>query len=699
MLRLQTIRGWLFPDHEGTTDIDRQRLFVIIAALLAMVPLCIAAISEYLAGATLIAGMAVIGLVLMIANIAVARSDRFNLWPMRLVTVVAIVIITLKIYTDRDGLSLLWPVCVPPIVLFLYGRQEGGLWSLLLFVPCIALLGAPAPLGLPDLAGSALDFTLAYAICAGFAFTFETLRASASRAETERAEEVAVQQERFRDFADIASDWLFELDADLNFTYVSDNWARSLHLPAEALIGLSVTLLADSLVAESSDNPDEITSAFMAHEPFRDLHFTFRSPSRDLSVKISGKPFYTHDGGFAGYRGIAADFSDVAEREAELRDKDLSLHQAQKMEAVGQLTSGVAHDFNNLLTVIGGNLELLELTLQEAGIDSEQLLEAHAATGRAADLTSKLLAFSRRQPLVPQRVDVTDLVENNTSLVQRTLGEKIAMSVSSDPDLWMCKADVVQLESALLNLAINSRDAMPRGGELRINMINEPVDAGGSAGIAPGDYVSIEVGDSGEGIPKSVQQLVFDPFFSTKPQGQGSGLGLSMVYGFAKQSGGDVVLTSEEGVGTRVRIRLPRFDDAVEEAEQALDPAPKIVRGKKILVVEDEKSVRTLLRAMLERIGHEVAAAADRAEAERMFRESSPDLVVTDVVLANGESGVEFAAELRKRAPDQPILLISGYPDPLLDTEDELASRLPLLRKPFGATELGQAIAGLLSVR
>jgi CheY-like chemotaxis protein len=301
--------------------------------------------------------------------------------------------------------------------------------------------------------------------------------------------------------------------------------------------------------------------------------------------------------------------------------------------------------------------------------------------------------------LVPQRVDVAELVGSNASLFQRTLGEQIAMSVSSDPDLWVCKADVAQLESALLNLAINSRDAMPRGGELRISMSNERVDAGGSAAIGPGDYVSIEVSDTGEGIPESVQQLVFDPFFSTKPQGQGSGLGLSMVYGFAKQSGGDVVLTSKEGKGTQVQIRLPRFDDSLEDAEQIPDSTPDTVQGKRILVVEDEKSVRTLLRAMLERIGHEVAAAADLAEAARMFAESSPDLVVTDVVLANGESGVEFAAELRKQVPDQPILLISGYPDPLLDTEDELASRLPLLRKPFGAAELGRIIAGLLSAR
>jgi signal transduction histidine kinase/ActR/RegA family two-component response regulator len=376
------------------------------------------------------------------------------------------------------------------------------------------------------------------------------------------------------------------------------------------------------------------------------------------------------------------------------------LFQMQKLEAIGQLTGGIAHDFNNLLMVIINGLQVLAEPTAERQRE-RALRRTQEASWRAAELTRRLLAFARRQALQPERIDMSQHVEGLRELLGQGLRENIQLRLVAGPDVWPLEADIGALELALLNLAVNSRDAMPNGGCLTIAARNVVIDVAAAArlSLAPGEYVEIAVQDTGVGMPPEVAEKVFEPFFTTKNAGQGTGLGLSQVYGFAQQSGGTASLESRQGEGTVVRLLLPRSHRAVEAQPRArLVVAPPPQHGNlSVLVVEDEPAVAAMVVDMLEQLGHHDRAVSTVAGAIAVLSELGFDLILTDVLLPGGASGLDLAREVRQRRLDVPVILTSGYGGSM--TERLSAANLPFLRKPYRLDTLSRAIEAALSMR
>ncbi|NTH08163.1 PAS domain S-box protein [Agrobacterium rhizogenes] len=394
------------------------------------------------------------------------------------------------------------------------------------------------------------------------------------------------------------------------------------------------------------------------------------------------------------FTGFVRDLTSRHKIEEELR-------QSQKMEAVGQLTGGLAHDFNNLLTVISGNLEMIEARLQDPKLLS-LVLEAQAAADDGAKLTGQLLAFGRRQPLNPKLVDIGQLVSSFSDLLRRTLGETIELRTVVTGSMNEALVDGSQLQNALLNLVLNARDAMPRGGFLSIEISPVRLDADYAQmypQVRTGEYVLISVTDTGVGMSSETQEYAFEPFFTTKGMGAGTGLGLSMVYGFAKQSGGHVQLYSEIGQGTSIRIFLPALKAraAKEPPRAAEDKKLQIPKGfERILVVEDDARVRRVAVSRLLDAGYSVIEATNGAEALAAFQEN-PDiaLLFTDVVMPGGMAGDELAHKVRALRPEIKVLFTSGYAEPTIAGR-ELAEAGSWLKKPYTARELAIRLRELL---
>lgn len=391
-----------------------------------------------------------------------------------------------------------------------------------------------------------------------------------------------------------------------------------------------------------------------------------------------------------GEQALLASLRDISER----RQLEERLRHSQKMEAVGRLTAGVAHDFNNLLTIVLGNLDTLQRRLP-SDIDDPRLARsiANATAGarRAADLTHQLLAYSRRQPLTPRPVDLRIMLRDMDDLLTRTLGAGIEISADVAPGTWPIMVDPSQLEAALINLAVNARDAMSSGGTLSLHARNcsgtEGVELGG------GEFVCLLVSDTGNGIPAQVMQQVFDPFFTTKEVGKGTGLGLSQVYGFVKQSLGHVRLESEVGVGTVVRLYLPRHDGIVHDRQQtAARPTPSTSRT--ILLVEDEEDLREWANATLCELGYEVIEASSAPEALQVLESPQPLLLMfTDVGLPGGMDGRQLAERAAGLRPGMRTLLTTAYAGDVLVEDGRLASGIHLLPKPYSRAQLEEALA------
>ena len=389
--------------------------------------------------------------------------------------------------------------------------------------------------------------------------------------------------------------------------------------------------------------------------------------------------------------------AEIAERE----QVEEALRQSQKMEAVGQLTGGIAHDFNNLLTGITGALDLMSRRMAQGRTrDVERYVGlALASAQRAATLTHRLLAFSRRQPLDPKPVDGNGLIGAMEELLRRTLGETVSLDLALAPELWATLCDPHQLENALLNLCINARDAMPDGGRLTVATGNESVGEGHDPDLRPGPYVVFRVADTGTGMTSEVIARAFDPFFTTKPIGQGTGLGLSMIYGFARQSGGQVRVDSEVGRGTTMRLYLPRHLGQAEHADAAKegDVAPRATAGETVLVVDDEPTVRMLVREVLEELGYAAVEAADGPSGLVVLRSNARiDLLVTDVGLPGGMNGRQVADAARDLRPGLKVLFITGYADTAAVGDGVLEPGMHLLTKPFAMDDLAGRVRGLI---
>ena len=405
---------------------------------------------------------------------------------------------------------------------------------------------------------------------------------------------------------------------------------------------------------------------------------------------------------------VARDVTEQREHARALAQAESALRQAQKMETLGQLTGGVAHDFNNLLQIVIGNLDVLMRTLPGEPPRLRRAADnAMAGAVRAATLTQRLLAFSRRQPLMPERIDPARLIEGMSDLLHRTLGETIDVSTGSadtGPSLWPVEVDANQLETALLNLAVNARDAMPGGGKLTIEIQNAQLDAHYAAretDVTPGDYVLISVSDTGTGMDEATREHAIEPFFTTKEVGRGTGLGLSMVYGFIKQSGGHLRIYSEPGQGTAVKIYLPRSHGALSAPHVAVAAEmPPAGQGETILLCEDDEQVRAYSSEALRDLGYRVIEAGSAQEALGQLKDAEwpVDLLFTDVILPGGQTGADLAQLAREQRPDLRILFTTGYARNAIVHHGRLDPGVELLTKPFTYADLATRIRAMLDM-
>jgi PAS domain S-box-containing protein len=405
-------------------------------------------------------------------------------------------------------------------------------------------------------------------------------------------------------------------------------------------------------------------------------------------------------GKILGIYGISHDITELRSAQDSLEQTRQALFRSQKMEAVGQLTGGIAHDFNNILMVILGNLELLRIKLPHADDATTELIdETLRATKHGQDLTGDLLAFSRRRQLNPQPVAINALVENIVRLLTRTLGASIRITTAASRDAGVAMVDPAALEAAILNVALNARDAMPQGGTLTIRTSKADITHAPRTedDLPIGQYAMLAIQDTGSGMPPEITQRVFEPFFTTKTGGTGSGLGLSMVYGFAKQSGGTVTIASDVGRGTTVIIYLPLTKSTpVVDATPALPVAPPVI-SHRILLVEDEASVRSTVRRQLETLGHTVQVAENAASALPILKSTDPpEVLLTDVVLGSGMNGIDLADVARSVKPEMPVIFMSGF-----TAVPEAQKRIhefgaPLLSKPATLSQLERALNAIM---
>lgn len=400
------------------------------------------------------------------------------------------------------------------------------------------------------------------------------------------------------------------------------------------------------------------------------------------------------------WRRIAGDL----EREVARRQQaEEAMRQSQKMEVVGQLAGGIAHDFNNLLAAILSNLQLMHMRIGQNRTEGllRYVQAAESIVGKASSMTQRLLAFSRRQTLAPSALDVKDRISSMQELIARTVGPAIGVHTQFEPESSITVCDPNQLDSTLLNLAINARDAMPAGGELTIAVARTSLDAAHApaAGLAPGDYIAISVQDTGTGMSEMVVKRVFEPFFTTKPIGQGTGLGLSMVYGFVMQSGGQVTINSVPGTGTKVTIYLPMYTGALPVAPAAPTPASPQRPAEQacILLVDDQDTVREPLAELLTELGYEVVQAINGAEGLEVLKSSQPiDLLVSDVGLPGHMNGRQLADAGRVLRPSLRVMFITGYAEKSASEGGLLATGMEVMIKPFGLDDFAFKVATML---
>jgi PAS domain S-box-containing protein len=507
----------------------------------------------------------------------------------------------------------------------------------------------------------------------------------------QRVEEKTRERDRIWN---VSQDLLLVADRNGIWKTINPAWTRTLGWSEVELLNRT---------SEWLEHPDDggITQARVKKLGSSDATAKFESRFRHKDgsyrwLSWTGVPDQDHI--YAVARDVTAEKA-AAER---LKTTEEALLQSQKMEAVGQLTGGIAHDFNNLLTGIVGSLDLLQTRLNQGRSDNvgRYIDAAMTSANRAAALTHRLLAFARRQPLIPKGVDANQLVVSLEDLLRRTIGETIDLSIVASDDLWTTLCDPNQLESALLNLAINARDAMPDGGKLTISTANALIDGvtADAPALSPGEYICIDVTDTGTGMSAEVAARAFDPFFTTKPIGQGTGLGLSMIYGFARQSNGHATIESRVGQGTSIKLYLPRHhSEIVVEHAIAARAAQHAATGETVLVVEDEPVVRGVILEMLGEQGYRTLEAVDGPAGLRLLRSDARiDLMVTDVGLP-GMNGRQLADQAREMRPGLKVLFITGYAESVVIADGFLQPGMEMITKPFDLGNLSRRVRTMVS--
>jgi two-component system cell cycle sensor histidine kinase/response regulator CckA len=511
-------------------------------------------------------------------------------------------------------------------------------------------------------------------------------------AERRRAEEaLRASEERFRSLIENAADLITEVNSDGVIQFQSPSAERVLGYTPEELTGRCAF---DFIHPEDAPGVKAALQRAIAR-PGLTVSAEFRFRHRGghwRTIQSIGRSMNSADGGLR----VVVNSRDLTEQ----RQLETQLQQAQKMEAVGQLAGGVAHDFNNLLTVISGHTELLMMSFEPDHPAHASLTEVRKAAERAASLTRQLLAFSRRQVLAPRVVNVNQIIADAEKLLKRLIGEDVQLESQLDADLSPVKVDPSQMDQVIMNLALNARDAMPRGGKITLETRNVELDEGytskAGSDVRPGRYVLLAVSDTGTGIPPEVRPHIFEPFFTTKPVGRGTGLGLAVVHGIVKQSGGHIAVYSEVGVGTTFKIYLPAVEQKLETASDTeLRRRPD--GHETILLVEDEESVRQLTAAALQRFGYTVLKARGGKEALELLASSGRkiDLLLTDLVMPE-MSGRELAEAVAAHSPGIKVLYLSGYTDDAVVRHGILPSGVAFLQKPFTPVVLGQKVREVL---
>jgi PAS domain S-box-containing protein len=525
----------------------------------------------------------------------------------------------------------------------------------------------------------------------------------ADSTERHAAEDTLRQSEQyFRSLIENSSDMMAVMNRDGTVRYVSPAVGRVLGRPPSEWVGVDVFSIShpaeaeavraafDAVVAEPGLSRTIQTRAMHADGGWRHLEITWRNL---LQVP--------------GVEGIVVNARDVTERhesELALRQSEESLLRAQKMDAIGRLAGGVAHDFNNLLTAIQGHADLLLADLPEDGAIRPDIQEIRDAAGRATALTRQLLAFSRRQVMQPRVLDVNAVVLDMQRMLQRLIGTDIDLRRSLSDDAGYTRADPAQLEQVVMNLVVNAREAMPDGGTVWIETSRRTFDRDDDLPpeLAAGEYVILTVKDTGVGMSETVAAQAFEPFFTTRPPGQGTGLGLSTVYGIVKQSGGHVWLHSAPGSGTEITILLPRVDDVADALPVHQTPPARSDHGgsETILLVEDEPSVRELARRILHSRGYNVLVAMDGPSAIEMVEHGQQhvDLLLTDVIMP-GLNGQDVAERVRALRPDIRVLFMSGYNEEAVLRDGVLAAGAAFLEKPFSPSELLNRVRRILQTK
>lgn len=514
----------------------------------------------------------------------------------------------------------------------------------------------------------------------------EELNLSLERRVTQRTQERDSIWQNSRDL-------LATIDEEGLLRTLSPSWQRSLAHPVAELVGRAFLQLVHA------DDLDATRRHLCQLPESGGAHFENRCAHADGSWRwISWYLTIEHGITYAYGR----DISEEKEQALALAQAEEQLRQAQKMDAVGQLTGGLAHDFNNLLAGIIGNLELLDSRLNKGRIEGLERYTSAAlgAANRAASLTHRLLAFSRRQTLAPKPTNVNRLIHELEELLQRTVGPHIRIEFSATADPWIVLVDPNQLENAVLNLCINARDAMPDSGLLCIGTRNLSLDHEQARvyGLAPGEYLSLHVRDNGSGMPPHVIERAFDPFFTTKPTGKGTGLGLSMIYGFARQSGGMVRIESTLGSGTLVQLCLPRNHRQEDTPCAPAKPEenPRAAPGKTILVIDDEATLRQLVSEVLQELGYNTLQAADGPSGLRIIQSGVPiDLLISDVGLPGGMNGRQVADAARQLRPALKVLFITGYAENAVMDAGDLDAGMQVLTKPFEIDALASQVTQL----
>jgi PAS domain S-box-containing protein len=498
------------------------------------------------------------------------------------------------------------------------------------------------------------------------------------------ADELVNRERHFRALIENAPDMILLISPDSTITFASPSIERILGFKTVDMVGRKGADFVHPEDAATLREVHERVNVSPGHCERSQMRFRHADGSWHILESVFNNLL---DDPAVG--AIVINCRDVTDRVA----TEAQLRQAQRMEAVGQLTGGIAHDFNNLLAVVLGNLEVLEERVADDPALSALVRPATRAAERGAQLTGRLLAFSRKQALQPRVVNANELISGMTELLSRTLGASVSIETVGGAGLWPCEADPGQLETAILNLAINARDAMPEGGKLTIETANARLDddyAAAQADVLPGHYVSVTVTDTGCGMPPQVLKHAFEPFFTTKEVGQGTGLGLSMVYGFVKQSGGHVTIYSEVGRGTTVRLYLPRLRPGTKaDAPGAKAEQNCYARGETVLVVEDDPDVRSLAVTLLADLGYRVLEAGTGSAALDLLKENPcVNLLLTDVILPGKLSGPRLSEEAEKISPGIKVVYMSGYTEKAFDHQGELAPGRIMLQKPFRRAEL-----------